>query len=87
MGARAFAAHCRSPAPLSPTPSREACRSTALATARSLRSLEQVSRQHGRERPWLGLSDTIARLHAEMVAKRRKQQAAQTQMKSVEYVI
>ena len=32
-------------------------------------------------------SDTIARLHAEMVAKRRKQQAAQTQMKSVEYVI
>ncbi|WP_343528879.1 DUF6356 family protein [Sphingomonas sp.] len=32
-------------------------------------------------------SDTIARLHAEMVAKRRKVQAAQTQMKTVEYVI
>lgn len=32
-------------------------------------------------------SDTVARLHAEMVAKRRKVQAAQTQMKSVEYVI
>jgi predicted house-cleaning NTP pyrophosphatase (Maf/HAM1 superfamily) len=32
-------------------------------------------------------SDTVARLHAEMVAKRRKKQAAQAQMKSVEYVI
>lgn len=32
-------------------------------------------------------SDTVARLHAEMVAKRRAKQAAQGQMKSVEYVI
>ena len=32
-------------------------------------------------------SDTVARLHAEMVAKRRKKQAAQAQMKRVEYVI
>ncbi|WP_267434185.1 DUF6356 family protein [Sphingomonas sp. GM_Shp_1] len=32
-------------------------------------------------------SDTVARLYAEMVAKRRKVQAAQAQMKSVEYVI
>ncbi len=32
-------------------------------------------------------SDAVARLHAEMVAKRRKKQAAQAQMKSVEYVI
>ena len=32
-------------------------------------------------------SDTVAKLHAEMVAKRRKKQAAQAQMKSVEYVI
>lgn len=32
-------------------------------------------------------SDTVARLHAEMVAKRRRKQAAQTQAKTVEYVI
>lgn len=32
-------------------------------------------------------SETVAKLHAEMVAKRRQKQAAQAQMKSVEYVI
>ncbi|MBB3878105.1 DUF6356 family protein [Sphingomonas pseudosanguinis] len=32
-------------------------------------------------------SDAVARLHAEMVAKRRRKQAAQTQAKTVEYVI
>ncbi|MGE7207342.1 DUF6356 family protein [Sphingomonas sp. NPDC019816] len=32
-------------------------------------------------------SDTVARLHAEMVAKRRRKQAAQSQAKTVEYVI
>ncbi|WP_312489850.1 DUF6356 family protein [Sphingomonas sp.] len=32
-------------------------------------------------------SDTVAQLHAEMVAKRRRKQAAQTQAKTVEYVI
>ncbi|WP_294236554.1 DUF6356 family protein [uncultured Sphingomonas sp.] len=32
-------------------------------------------------------SRTVAKLNAEMVAKRSQKQAAQTQMKSVEYVI